>query len=273
MKEIEHRVHKSRGRITRERTDNYDKDIDYRHEATMVSLDDGRTYVIDLSGAQYGQYKAVMPLAKYKQEMVTVHLETWPFGRREKFLKEVRDGNHRKALGKNFDMRVAHCQNQVVPALNAAVKEWEAKSNKSVAAMLKGKQAVFEAEKDDLVKAVGADMRSFVEFFEQTNGQSGASRFVTEDGHRGIDISNMFSEEVEAEMRAMLEKIAVDSNPLGLSDADLAEAKLALEDKADGTGYGFVLNGDAGDKSPEGQARWSAQLAEYFKSSGGKAEK
>lgn len=118
------------------------------HQLLAVSLENGETSAIDLAGAQYRQYQAVVPWNAYSKRIIEVK-------RRNEFGYEARQDPLQLALMLNgahasrgsdvrYDTRVHAIQAEIAKALVAGVEQWESSAGKTVAQMLRTKTSIFE---------------------------------------------------------------------------------------------------------------------------------
>jgi hypothetical protein len=118
-----------------------------------ITLKDQRRYALDLAGAQYGQYRAVVPWNEWYSsycEPVTPMFK--PFGTGAQVLKNIVAGI--SSLGPNSDTRVTDLQSHVSEMLHLTLRDWETMHCTTLAATLDKKQSVYEADINSLLKVL-----------------------------------------------------------------------------------------------------------------------
>ena len=103
----------------------------YGHEVIQVTLKNGEKYVLDLAGAQYGQFTTVIPWETYLQSHVKDVIHCREFGStRERITSPIYcNGSTHIQLKKNFNKLLS-------TSMDAKIKEWH-DSNITLPAMLK----------------------------------------------------------------------------------------------------------------------------------------
>lgn len=118
----------------------------------------GEQHILDLSGAQYGYYKPVVPLVQYIDERsCIIHFDDeMAFGS----MKGVMEAT---AADADVLSRTVHKLNKEVSrTLVSATKQWEQKGNLTVRQMLKLPQQEFDMHLDGLVTFVDSEIRSHI---------------------------------------------------------------------------------------------------------------
>ena len=99
------------------------------HVLLKVTLANGDKYAVDLTGAQYGQYSAVLPAGQYYKEVVEAHVEYVVFGTEAEVYTQWLQG--RAKLRPKFP-ELATIKHAMIRQLNHSVEEWEkSKSGRS----------------------------------------------------------------------------------------------------------------------------------------------
>lgn len=120
-------------------------------------------YTIDLSGAQYRQYAAVVPQQKYYNDWVMGTKETMDFGYMNWRINNAATVQN-DPMFRGFDMHAMMVQNDVVNSMNTRIKIWELDHKKTVAQMLDQKQQAYEKDKTSLLDDANRTMQDAVAF-------------------------------------------------------------------------------------------------------------
>ncbi|KAK3673968.1 hypothetical protein LTR78_006170 [Recurvomyces mirabilis] len=106
----------------------------YQHQIVIPKLKNGERYVLDAAGAQYGQYRAVMPYESYDQSFVKENIATLKFGSLlAKLRAAIALATARDAAN---DVRLAFVEFMMGEAVARIVKEWEASAGSTICEML-----------------------------------------------------------------------------------------------------------------------------------------
>lgn len=132
------------------------------HQVFAVKLKDGHDYIIDLAGAQFGHYQAVMPMAAYYPKLViSVPVPHRPFGG----LREAR----RETLSElvvcqqEHDMRILVVQDKIAAKLEALVGDWEQAKGITLEKLICQAAPTAEHTSDQLFSYLRSELRAFVE--------------------------------------------------------------------------------------------------------------
>ena len=131
---------------------NLDDTHPIQHEVAVVHLPQG-TFYLDLSGAQYGQFKAVLTQAEYIQRYVDRATK-----------KEVNPRKYGEVAAMRFDSAVGRpdsinfAQWEISAALACSLAAWEDTSGLTMHDLLRSKHAVFESGVEELMLQCRLDM-------------------------------------------------------------------------------------------------------------------
>ncbi|EME82146.1 uncharacterized protein MYCFIDRAFT_197348 [Pseudocercospora fijiensis CIRAD86] len=141
-------------------------DIDM-HSVMGIDGCDGESYIIDITGAQYGQFKAVMPLGSYvEQNNARVRTMYYAGGSRVSVVKDIK----MKLEDPSSDPRCQIGLFKVATALNTTLEEWEARWQTSIGQLLLTDKTVFAKGKEELLYELGNAVDSALEeIFEVTD--------------------------------------------------------------------------------------------------------
>jgi hypothetical protein len=140
------------------------------HHVVRVTLKDGSGWVLDPAGAQYGQPKAVLPSAQYKQDFAARILARRPFGTNE-FRPEQFVGERHLQASPQFPT-CAFALNQVLEDVADEIAEWQA-TYVTIEALIKTPNAVeYQRLKMLLLDHLATTTNAFVKYF---NGPPGSA--------------------------------------------------------------------------------------------------
>ena len=152
---------------------------DYPHEAILIVLTGGENFVLDLAGAQYGQYESIVTWDNLKARYVKNVVQVNERGARAQYCKDRREGNgydHEKLLGLGFDIRVLLMHHEVMQLLNSTLSAWEKESGTTVAQMLAGKQVEIETQSTKMLAKMRAEMKGYITWAESVPRLFGQER-------------------------------------------------------------------------------------------------
>ena len=153
--------HKS---IIRHYPDGSVENVRYQHIVLNIGLKaTDERFIIDLTGAQYRQYRAIMPQQEYDDKWIMCYKERESFGYWNRRWKNAVVKQNDPAL-EGFDVRVMIMHEQVARCINTTVDGWEKKTGKTLAKMLKQKGDIFETDKAALMKEVNRNMREYLNY-------------------------------------------------------------------------------------------------------------
>ena len=136
------------------------EDRELVHQVIAIDLAK-QTYIIDLAGAQFGQFQAVIPSSRYWPTARCMRMAL-PFGYHAAESSGPLPPPWKDASGGWHDMRVLRVHREVAKALDAGVRLWEQTAGKNVPAILKGGLPAFEADKKDLLDSVKTSIATYL---------------------------------------------------------------------------------------------------------------
>ncbi|CAK4033011.1 Hypothetical predicted protein [Lecanosticta acicola] len=148
----------------------------YMHSALAIEAKDGEAYIVDVSGAQYGQHQTVVPFGQYMSDFATKIIKITSHGHMALKARAVHEGYRDRPVdisawmsgtAGNFDYRPLQMQYKVKERILAAVKEWEMLNNLTLHDLLGCDQERFEACKSSLLAKTDDDVRSFLAKWEE----------------------------------------------------------------------------------------------------------
>lgn len=164
----------------------------YIHEVMVIPLVDGKDYVLDLAGAQFGQYQPVVSFNIYHKEFVRRVLKSRKFGENFRYLKYRADKDI--LPGDTADYRVQKWQIAIAQHMNKFVETWECLNRIKVSDVLTQKQHLFEADRNALVAYVREEMNSYVDYLMSCD------RRLAEEAEAGkVEAGKAESKEAECE--------------------------------------------------------------------------
>ncbi|KAK4579896.1 hypothetical protein LTR86_000097 [Recurvomyces mirabilis] len=140
--------------------DGNQEELIYQHQIVVLKLKNGERYVLDASGAQYGQHRAVMPYESYDQGFVKEHISTLKFGslwaklRAAMAVKTECDAAN--------DVRVAFVEVMIAEAMARIVKEWEVSAGSTIYEVLDEPHTSYLASSAALLDFVRSGLFRFV---------------------------------------------------------------------------------------------------------------
>lgn len=147
----------------------------YEHEVLQVVLKHGGTYIMDLTGAQYGHYQTVTPVKTYFHTRADFVHRRNPFGHQQNLMKG--------ACGTlTWEGAIRDCNEQFCKGLNLFVHEWQ-KENVSLGVALRLTQRDFLHRQRELLAFVEHNLRAYKKWAEE--GGSFKVCMITEEGAEG----------------------------------------------------------------------------------------
>lgn len=149
--------------VVRNFPDGGTENVRFSHMVLNVAIGEGNRerYIVDPTGAQFRQYRAVMPQEEYIQKYVMATGEMEKFGHwNQRWKNAVEYQNDPIVIGSN--MRVMALHQEIVKGINKVVNEWEEEAGKTIAQMLNQKNAAFKADKAKLIKDIVEDMCEYL---------------------------------------------------------------------------------------------------------------
>ncbi|KAK3691780.1 hypothetical protein LTR37_018438 [Vermiconidia calcicola] len=160
-------IREERRKVVRRMADGSEDRRNYRHCVLLVTLVDGQEYVIDIAGAQHGQYNGVMPVSNYLADYASQVVAVNEFGAETTWFKELLEGQHNHTLPKAFDFNLPLMNVAVTLEMNGAVRRWVAEHHMSIAAMLNEKRLTFDTHMSALLANLKQKMESDVSHLER----------------------------------------------------------------------------------------------------------
>lgn len=139
----------------------------YGHEIIQVTLKSGEKYALDIAGAQYGQFNAVIPWDLYVRFHVKNVLRRHDFGSTHRRMTSPMycDGNTDIQLKKNFNKLLSE-------SMNAKIKEWQY-SGVTLPAMLRPPEQVHLQKRGDLFAFLDGELnKSKLEILRKLSGRA-----------------------------------------------------------------------------------------------------
>ena len=137
----------------------------YNHVVISVKLSDGSVYVLDLAGAQYGQFDSVMTEEAYRKRY---HGSEWSADLRgeksgyffERFTNTVKGTAGPKLPNVNSaaQLQILKMQYDLAQRMLMSTLQWEAESDKTLQQLLGGKRSLLTKGRDDLLNKINTDM-------------------------------------------------------------------------------------------------------------------
>lgn len=143
---------------------------DYKHTIIRVTMKDGGTFALDMTGAQYGWSEPVTPWQLYSTSRVREIKEVTPFGgTRVSYKRAHNDSKHREwihGMMENFAEIVDH-----------AVAQWVS-GNLSSHELLRLPEHEFQKRRASLVDAIDGFMHRYKAFQESLGGFNVSGSFM-----------------------------------------------------------------------------------------------
>lgn len=138
-------------------------DKSYDHTVITLELTNGESYVVDLVGAQYGHYRAVMPKAEYMDVYVSHIAESKPFGYNAElwmadWLQKLLDSR----LGYDADVAAVIVRYKVAGNADLDGALWMKRNMTDAKDFLNVPHAHFDKGKESLLGWVREDMRRYI---------------------------------------------------------------------------------------------------------------
>ncbi|KAK4501679.1 hypothetical protein PRZ48_007488 [Zasmidium cellare] len=132
------------------------------HNVLALEATDGNTYILDLSGAQFGQPRPVIPFNEYKLRYMNQITQIHEHGYYDGVLEAAREGERNPYM---CDVSLALIQHKVRKCLLESVEEWQ-KENVSLKGLIRGDRKTYGTGKTALLGKVFDDMRDCVKEWE-----------------------------------------------------------------------------------------------------------
>ncbi|KAK5163936.1 uncharacterized protein LTR77_010331 [Saxophila tyrrhenica] len=148
----------------------------HEHVALRVKLIDGEEYVIDLAGAQFGQYAAVLPAKEYDGQLVREQLATKPMGSWKRFWSNFGQAGGHDLVPEEFEFRGPTIAFHSSAFAELALRQWDRRAVRTVAAGVKEKKAVFIVGRKCVLSVVSEYTSLWVHLISSQDGP--ISRFA-----------------------------------------------------------------------------------------------
>lgn len=141
---------------------------EYMHATLAVEATNGKSYFVDMGGAQFGQHRALAPfqdcLEQYSAKFAQVHPHGFYANEQKKFRegKQYFEGHMAEGMGGKYDYRIMHVQTEMLESFLNGVKKWETDKKMKVQQMVNCREAEFEELKTSLLRAMKEAMQMFL---------------------------------------------------------------------------------------------------------------
>jgi hypothetical protein len=129
---------------------------------TLQTPLDGKRYVLDPAGAQFGQFRAVCSPSQRTQWMIHGIEKIAEHGQSESNTAGTRNGNNDHNMHPAIDFRVYHVDEAMRKILEQAIKEWEEQQDQTLAELLGKDHEVYAAGKTSFLDFVRMALQKFV---------------------------------------------------------------------------------------------------------------
>ncbi|KAF7191793.1 hypothetical protein HII31_06838 [Pseudocercospora fuligena] len=171
IEELAHQVPPSKVHIKRYYAHGgYDRNL-YNHEVLAIDCRNGKSYIVDLAGAQYGQYQAVMLLDEYLSTKLGTIQQLNGHGYMRAVKKQGLLGFGLMTMkdpstGGKVDIRIHLVQRELSAVFNAAVSKWEEVNSMSISQLLISEHKLWECGKEQLLASIKRKMRAWIDAWE-----------------------------------------------------------------------------------------------------------
>lgn len=142
----------------------------FDHSVTDVTLKSDDRFVIDLAGAQYGQYQAAMDFSQYcSLGLGGITLDEKALG--QAYSKKVASFQELRAKAPSYGYPADLAHHAMMRAVDGVIDRYEKESGKTVAEILNLKQAEFDVQRAQVLSLVTAKMREVVQKFNANPAQ------------------------------------------------------------------------------------------------------
>jgi hypothetical protein len=157
------------------------------HAVMVLTLVDGERYVVDLAGAQYGQYRAVRHLPAYTRDYAHRVVSKNVVGYEDQYHEDQLAGKRIANMPKAYDWCIPMKRKNVTLWLNHKIDAWEDEQHIFVSDMENLKQTDFDVRQEEFLEYYSNQVR------ELEQGEAALSERDERDG----------GDEEEREMRAL----------------------------------------------------------------------
>lgn len=141
-------------------------DNNYAHSVLIVETEGGESYVLDIAGAQNGQFEAVVPVDTFIDREQAKMTQLHPHGR--DLSQIVRMVNGTFALGKDNDISAIQILYQVHRQIEGVIQEWEKGNKVSLQKLVReAPQKLYEQSKTSLLAKVSTSLKAYVAQWEK----------------------------------------------------------------------------------------------------------
>lgn len=138
----------------------------YAHSVLIVETKNGESYVLDIAGAQNGQFEAVVPTETFIDREMAKMSQLHPHGRELDHFLRTADGS--SPMGEGADIRSPQILCQTHQQLGMVIQEWERTHETSIQELVReAPQNVYEQCKTSLLTKVSTDLKAFVAQWEK----------------------------------------------------------------------------------------------------------
>lgn len=124
------------------------------HDVLAVKLVDGNRYILDIAGAQFGQYRTVLSAEEFKAQWVEAIVKEVPFGAWAGFWPDWLAA----ADSTTKEYHMIACGRVAGRVQNRLIKTWEQQAGSSVTQLLNEKGSAHQAGIKELVELVATQM-------------------------------------------------------------------------------------------------------------------
>lgn len=150
------------------------------HHVLRVTLKDASVWVIDLTGAQYGQHRSVLSFDDYKRDYVAEVVTSRPFYDRRQLYQDYHVQRYPMPQGASQDSVLSHWQNLIYQEDELA--EWEFHQI-AVNDLLKAKDEEYQKLRSELVNHLATAAREYVKRERKDPSSTAKPIMVTNFGH------------------------------------------------------------------------------------------
>ncbi|KAK5163940.1 uncharacterized protein LTR77_010335 [Saxophila tyrrhenica] len=150
----------------------------YGHDTFYLPLKTGETYVLDLAGAQYGQYRSVVPYRFYKETYCDHAPEFRPFGTAagQRHILDAALKGQCKLFGadelQKGDPRVKLMLDYLSRLINLTIEDWEVTKATSLAVLFNKRQELYHAESKHVKEGILSNISAWMGWWQGGEGPS-----------------------------------------------------------------------------------------------------
>jgi hypothetical protein len=133
------------------------------HEVLQVTLKDGTDYVLDLAGAQFGQYRPVLLASSYRVNWTRSYNPEAPFGD-HLTQRLTRLGTMQgQEIGLEDDQRIFYVHDMLRTEMDRIIHHHEQSSQTTLSKLIRQDAQYFQTSKSDLIQDLHTKLSAFVE--------------------------------------------------------------------------------------------------------------